>query len=300
MIIGYPVEYPDTMASARFRTAIPARELRALGYRVEIGIGNISVVPKHAIPMEGLRAIAEQSILVFDVSDDHLDTKEGDYYREAFALADYITCTTPWLKGRIGELGYQATVITDPLEFPRREPRIGTNRFLWYGHKSNIRPILELAPYIPGEMRFVSDAKIDGVIPFSLEAMQEGLDWCDAVIIPIKQQGAPRWEAKSPNRMTEAINAGRYVIANPLPSYEGYGMWTGSILEGVKWFVRQQDKALQAVKQAQPMVTEKHDPRVIGLAWANLFDSIWAAGKKSGRGSSTAISQIASGASPRM
>jgi hypothetical protein len=282
--IGIAKKVSEQLASTRFRLLIPSRNIQK--YTYQLGKGDITIFPKHSVSLE--EAACWEGPTIWDVCDDHFEDKWSDYYLTMPKLVTQITCTTDVLKERIKHFtGKDAVVISDPLEYGTQPPWIGTKKLFWYGHQSNMAPVLDLN-LKRHELMLVSNLQAEGVIPWSHDAMQKGFKWCDAVILPVGGSGAKK-DAKSPNRMTEAINAGRFVIANDMPAYRGYGMYLGDIEEGLQWLKRNQREALQLLQKAQELVIQKHSPKVIAGQWEALLDSIWDAGKSSGPDSSTSI-----------
>jgi hypothetical protein len=276
--IGVAARVKPELASTRFRLLIPSQHVK---YKYELGSGDITIFPKDAVPLGEVKSFS--GVKLWDVCDDHFDNPaKSKYYRSMLQIADVVTCTTPYLKERIWQLGRDSTVISDPLEFPQRAPKIGFQKLLWYGHSSNLDPLfdLDLSGY---DLAVITNKNEDWCLPWSHENMQKGLEWCDAVIIPVKQETQKAsYLAKSPNRMTEAINAGRFVVANDMPAYRDYGMYLGDIKEGLEWLRTHPSESEQSLLQAQKLVQERHSPGVIASQWENLFDLILDAGKSSG------------------
>jgi hypothetical protein len=274
------------LASTRFRLLIPSQHVK---YKYQLGSGDITIFPKDAVPLDEVKTFS--GVKLWDVCDDHFDNPvKSRYYRSMLEIADVVTCTTPYLKERIWQLGRDSTVISDPLEFPQRAPKIGVQKLLWYGHSSNLDPLfeLDLSGY---ELAIVTNKNEDWCLPWSHENMRKGLEWCDVVIIPVKQETQKAsWLAKSPNRMTEAINAGRFVVANDMPAYRDYGMYLGDIKQGLEWLKSNREAAYQTLEQAQRKVRALHSPEIIGACWESLFDSILGVGENSGKGLSTLTS----------
>lgn len=284
--IGIAKQCDPTLASTRFRFLIPSRNID--GFEYKLGRGDITICPKFSVRISEAKAMRDDTVLLWDVCDDHFDTeKVGDYYRQMARVAHVVTCTTDVLRDRIyKETGVEAFVISDPLEFERKEPRVtDPQKLLWHGHKINLPPLLEL-DLNDYDVMVISNLDEEWVLPWSEKNVQMGLEWCDAMIIPV-EKGIAHRVAKSPNRMTEAINAGRFVIANDIPSYKDYGMWLGDIHEGLNWLKHNQQEALRRLKAAQRIVQERHHPKVIAQDWAKLFDYILARAGVTGMASST-------------
>jgi hypothetical protein len=286
--IGVAVMVKPELASTRFRLLIPSQHVK---YKYQLGSGDITIFPKDAVPLGEVKRFS--GVKLWDVCDDHFDNPvKSKYYRSMLEIADVVTCTTPYLKERIWQLGRDSTVISDPLEFPQRAPKIGFQKLLWYGHSSNLDPLfeLDLSGY---ELAIVTNKNEDWCLPWSHENMRKGLEWCDVVIIPVKQETQKAsYLAKSPNRMTEAINAGRFVVANDMPAYRDFGMYLGDIKQGLEWIRNNPNDSEQRLIKAQSLVLERHSPNVIAAQWESLFDSILGVETKSGLDSSTATSQV--------
>src|SRR5207247_843080 len=110
-----------TMASYRYRAAIPAREL---GASINDRTASTLIFAKplaHQLIWMGIAKKRQQRVIV-DICDDHLDWL---HYQEALRLADQIVCPTDTMARLIRARGYEATIIPDPYEFPRREPHCG-------------------------------------------------------------------------------------------------------------------------------------------------------------------------------
>ena len=261
------------------------------GQSVGRGVGDITILLKDCLedPDEAL-SFREKSVLVWDVCDDHFDTDRRDYYLKMCLMAHHVTCSSPVLAARIlKETGIKAKVISDPVEYERKPPAVrGPLNVLWYGHHSNMQALYDIGSRMKGyRVRGISSdvIKEPWVRKWSHPAMQYGLEWCDAVIIPIgtPTESQPAKEAKSPNRMTEAINAGRFVIANDMPAYRDFGMYLGDIVEGLEWMKKNPEECFSRLKKAQTLVTEKHSPSVIGFQWMDYLNSIWVAETSIGR-----------------
>jgi hypothetical protein len=275
--IGVAARVKSELASTRFRLHIPSKNIKR--YKYELGSGDITIFPKHAVPLNQVEEFS--GVKLWDVCDDHFDNpKISSYYRTMLDVADVVTCTTPYLQGRIKDFGRDATVISDPLEYPRQPPKIGWEKKLWYGHDSNLAPLMELGLE---NLAIITNLNEDWCLPWSHENMRKGLAWCDLVVIPVKKEMEKASAlAKSPNRMTEAINAGRFVVANDMPAYREYGMFLGDIREGIEWVKNNSEAALQALKTAQTTVEALHSPQVIASQWEALFDSILGVATSSG------------------
>jgi hypothetical protein len=155
-------------------------------------------------------------------------------------------------------------------------------RLLWFGHPLNLEtlryglPQLErVAAEIPHSLTLVTapSAGAEGLAgrfrAWSAQAMREELQICDAVVIPSNPYD-PRKAVKSPNRFTESLWAGRFVLAHALPAYEElacYG-WVGEDLgEGLRWLAAHAREASVRIERGQAAVAARFTPQVIAEAW---------------------------------
>lgn len=263
-MIDWRIPHKPHVASYRYRCAIPGLELIDAPY-------DVTVLAKNWVHLEDVIDI--QGPIVWDCCDDHFSHDQlGSYYCAMALLADAITVPTEGMRKRVlAATGKDSFVVADPYEFPLAKPLMKSGwakKLFWYGHKSNLHSLMERRDAFEGRDTLVM-SNYKGCIPWSHEGMLKGFDWCDAVPIPVAQD--EKSQAKSPNRMVEAIRQGRYVVASPMPAYEGYGMWQGDIKEGLEWVDDNPDLALQAVREAQQIVEAKHSPQVIAAQWLEVF-----------------------------
>ena len=113
-------------------------------------------------------------------------------------------------------------------------------------------------------------------IRWSLEAMRMALRKCDLVLLP-SDPSNPFKAGASANRIAEAINAGRFPIASPLPSYLPFSdsAWLGhDMVEGIKWTLANRGEVLARIRRGQSLVAEKLSEKKIGREWLELFESL--------------------------
>lgn len=220
--------------------------------------------------------------VIVDYSDDNFaHPVVGPVYRALANAADLLVASTEGLAEVLrAETAVPVRVVTDPVEGRRGEPRAAAGRpvrLLWFGHQTNLDTLRLGLPQIgvPFELTLItapgSGAEAMGYRfrAWSVKAVFDELRECDAVIIPSDRHN-PRKIVKSPNRFTESLWAGRFVIAHPLPSYErlaAYG-WVGDDLgEGLAWLLENPEGAAARVRAGQRAVEEHFSPQAIGRAW---------------------------------
>jgi hypothetical protein len=224
-----------------------------------------------------------------DYSDDHFSKPVlGDAYCALANTVDRVVASTPGLAEVIAR--YSSTpvsVVTDPVEGTQGEPRAPAGqplRLLWFGHPTNLDTLQYALPALHGLAVSVTLVTAPGTgaeqlgarfRPWSVQAVFDELRQCDAVIIPSNPHD-PRKAVKSPNRFTESLWAGRFVLAHPLPAYQELADcgWVGEDLaEGARWLAAHGEEALQRVRRGQQVVAERFSPRAVGAAWRAAIES---------------------------
>jgi hypothetical protein len=213
--------------------------------------------------------------------------------------------------------GRRATVIPDPYEgargAPRWEPRERLEA-LWFGAGLSlsgldrslpnllnagipmhlvvvtrmVRAVIQwgqlhrpkLAPTIDLDMR-----------EWSLPTTAQALQACDVVLLPINQEAprflseglvainreTPYYLSKGPNRMVEALWAGRFVVAHPLPAYEEFREWAWigeDLAEGLAWAIAHPDEVMKRIAAAQAHIARRYAPSVVACEWGDLLSQV--------------------------
>jgi len=284
------------------------------GQRIDWNTAKICVVPKyyHDVPLQPwldacLGAKSNGCRLVIDICDFPFQKPPPvpAFYSAALRNCDAVVVNSE----RMAELmaphtAHRPLVIEDAILASMSEPAFAPAErveLLWFGHPSNL-PYLDTrrdalvrfgkrrrcrltvvtqdgigvkewaediqTPLAPGfEARF---------IPWSLEAMQIALNECDVVLLP-SDPSDPLKAGASANRIAEALNAGRFPIASPLPSYLPFSdsAWLGlDMVEGIKWALENRREALARIRRGQAIVVERFATARIGQRWRELFEGL--------------------------
>ena len=262
--------------------------------------------------LERLRALHGSVRLVADVSDDYaaMAAELNQPFLEAYqrGLAETCVLTVPCeaLAKRLRPVArHGVRVIEDPWESPRANPaavRCGDPlQLLWFGNLGNTN-----AGVVEGGLRQAlrglrgRRARVDVItgpersglvagiaerlnreypaasiqfVEWSLEAVWSALAHCDLVLLPQDHRDA--WgSVKSHNRLVEAIRAGRFALASPIPSYAELAdyAWVGEDLaEGLAWALDHPREAEQRIAAGQAYVATRFAPEVVGRKWADVL-----------------------------
>ncbi len=315
-----PAGPTSDFASARYRVLIPAQQLARLGHTVQLltvphgvptppqlrDVACDTLVLSKSYNVENEQVIASLKArgvrIVADFCDDHFDKPDiGPHFRNVAALADELVAATPAMaEVLLSRTGRQATVIPDPVEGPRREPRFTPRlprlRIAWFGHPSNIPGIIDrspelkaLAAHMPLHLTLVTEANNDTrefvqavasfdparlsveLVTWSPEATWVALDAADCVWIPVSAMD--KNTVKSANRLVEALWAGRLAIADRLPSYEPFADLVPvgkGLAQGVLAALADPQATEKRIHEAQRRIGRDHSGFEIGRQWARV------------------------------
>jgi len=227
-------------------------------------------------------------------------------YQRGLAACCTLTVPCAALAERLGtERRGAIHVVEDPWESqrgnPPRAPRGAPLEMCWFG---NIAP--KTLPPVEAALRRIA-ARLDGAaatlafvaagnrrelaealgarlraahpsfalrfLEWSRETTWHALERCDLVLLP--QDHASEWgRVKSHNRLVEAIRAGRFAVASPIPSYLELAefAWTGEDLaEGVAWALAHPDEAAARVARGQAQIAGRFSPEAVAAKWAAVL-----------------------------
>jgi glycosyltransferase involved in cell wall biosynthesis len=260
--------------------------------------------------LERLSALRGGVRVVADVSDDYaaMAVELNQPFLEAYerGLAETCTLTVPCaaLADRLRPIArHGVRVIEDPWESPQSNPAAVRGRdpleLLWFGNLTNA-DVVEggLRRALPGllgrraRIEVVTGRERSGLVAeiaerltreypavsvrfveWSPEAVWAALGRCDLVLLPQDHRDA--WgSVKSHNRLVEAIRAGRFAVASPIPSYTELAdyAWVGEDLaEGLAWALAHPRAAEQRVAAGQAYIATRFAPEVVGRKWAEVL-----------------------------
>ena len=244
---------------------------------------------------------------VVDVCDDYFaGNPAGKFYASVVARGDAISVASRFLAARVAaETGRSASVIVDPCDGALGAPKWAPGARLeavWFGAESNLigldkalggiaasgialRLVLVTAG-TPEVLEWVR--KTSAALPasirlefreWSLEATAQALRECDIVVLPIDLEREFSL-SKGPNRMVEALWAGRFVAAHPLPAYEEFGEWGwvgGDIAAGLDWAITHPAEIVGRIARAQDYIGARFSAKSVAEAWDNLLTDVLAA-----------------------
>jgi len=274
----------------------------------------ICVVPKyyHDVPLQPwldacARASSSGCRVVIDICDYPFRKTKGvqHFYSRVLQTCDAVVVNS----ARMGELIAPHTplrplVIEDAILGSMADPAFAPAErveLLWFGHPTNL-PYLDaritalaqfasqrrcrltvvtedesnIKSWIQAIKAHFAPALDARFITWSLESLRGALQECDLVLIPSDPADALKAGA-SANRIAETVNAGRFAIASPLPSYLAFAdsAWLGNdLIEGMHWALANRTEVLARISRGQALVAEKFAEARIGRQWVDLLGGL--------------------------
>lgn len=171
-------------------------------------------------------------------------------------------------------------------------------RLLWFGHPSNMEYLLrhlkpisllaqrvrcrltlctgdhpQLASRLAAARKEAGDVLDIRFLEWSMQTIGQALLDADMVVIP-GDPSDPVKRAAGNNRLIEAIWAGRFVVANALPSYREFSdlAWIGSDLqEGITWALNFPEEARKRIEGGQRKIEQEYTQDRIGQRWLTVL-----------------------------
>jgi hypothetical protein len=278
----------------RAKPAAIARDLRRRRADVVVAgkpLGPTMVKAARLVRRQGVRLVA-------DFCDDWFDHPQfGQFSRALAAMADRLVASTPSLADALERrVGRTATIISDPYEGPQGVPRFapGGDRLelLWFGNENNYPTLLPMLPQLQAlsdrrPLRLTVLTAIDRIdrpqapvspnflveyAPWTVNALWRRLAACDVVVIPTLR--TPYYDAKSPNRLIEAIWAGRAVAAHSIASYSDFGefCWLGDDIVGaITAMIADPGAVERRITAGQALIARRHAPAAIAAQWLDCL-----------------------------
>ncbi|HEX2826658.1 MAG TPA: hypothetical protein VHP37_09960 [Burkholderiales bacterium] len=265
------------------------------------------VAKNHTEPHEVIalleRAHERAVATVVDVCDDYFSRPHDltPYYRALVERAGTVTASSLRLAAAIEDAtDREAHLVRDPYEgpagTPRWSPAASGVRALWFGTPLNLPALLEAAMTLPQRRDFrleivaltrrcegleAAFAKMSGpdlrltFQEWTLGGNWAALDACDLVLIPVKSDEFSA--AKGPNRVVEALRAGRYAVTGALAAYDEFKPFAavgGDLAAGIAWGLDNRAAVLERIAAGQAYVAAHHSPQSVAAEWEAVLREV--------------------------
>lgn len=291
--VSYVTNSSASVASCRYRILSPARYLDSQKVPISIGptadkLNSVVVFSKHWTYNDYMYALfckARGQKVVFDVCDDHFEGPLGDHYKRMVSTAHLITVNSDVMRNRVIQMtGKDATVIEDPVLSERKPYNPERPKgMLWYGQTPNIKVLYEAYPkdctvpllvVVPGRLEppehfnkpWIAWAQWhEGIINDAAEATSMAL-----LPYPANKQ------AKSANRVLEALNVGIPVLTNSIPSVNRIPCGWREIQQDLQEQVDSLMKVdwTEEMQLAQAFVDKNYSQEAIGERWKEELEAL--------------------------
>lgn len=288
MKVCHLFEPNDDLASSRYRAIIPGGVLQRRGDAdIYIGLDAMgdAVNVYHKYYEQHLRNCGTHPGIV-DIVDDYIfedfvrekpqHAWKAEVTEKLVATAKAITTSTPIQAERIRErFGVDATIIQDVYEWPERPFRwTGGESVMWFGAPYNmnaligveidcgIEAITDCDPGRHGNMLYT---------PWSRATMERGFSRHDVCLLPALPHAWAR--GKSPNRIVNALRAGKFVLTNEHPAHDEFRefVWMAKPLSGLRWARANPEKAQAMVEAGQAYIRDRYSPEAAADKWLEVF-----------------------------
>ena len=236
---------------------------------------------------------------------DGLTENNSSRYAHLLRQANQVVSSSETLQSQLNSIGVASVCIPDAqsgdaVPFSTRQPSKKL-KLLWFGMPTNIIPVRhvveQLSEHFPNEieLNIVTNIGKDllgssnityfsgfgdtidvNLHQWSQDAMPSHLAECDLVIIPSAQDEF--YKAKTANRLMTGIWAGKFVVSQPVPSYEEFSEFAilnDSIVEGLKAALNLAPEVREKMVNAgQAYIAENHSVAVRGAQWTRLIDEV--------------------------
>lgn len=241
--------------------------------------------------------------VIFEVGENYYFTHPsyGDHYIQMCNEADMIVCGVKFYFDYIPKLTNKKIndirMIDNLIEFPPNPPHCTGNHLLWFGHSSNINPLLKIMPdlkklnkeydftltVITQNSRQYADIFNQyglniNLLEFSLDTMEQAFKICDIAILPTLPKSNGLETVKAPNRIFDAINGGMFAVADDnIASYQDlkdYCIVQKNIIDGLLWVFDNKKESNEIIALGQEYVSKKYSRKEIANQWEELFRDV--------------------------
>lgn len=171
-------------------------------------------------------------------------------------------------------------------------------KLVWYGHPSNwpamehwardlealskeqpfllwlvTKPSQKIQAWVDAFNRKNAPAALAEWVQWDEETQWSYVRDADAVLLP-SDPADPKLAVKSGNRLTDALNAGRYVVASAVPSYRPFDAFcslTEEPAKALQWMIQNPDQALAMVSAGRNAVERLASVACVAEEWGSAF-----------------------------
>ena len=238
----------------------------------------------------------------------------GEYWKSLAQTADVCIVGSAAMGKTVSRYTHRpVTVVGDPLASPKSAPRVQADRsgslvsrmfrtvplkLVWYGNLNNVGMFIQWMQWlgrvwtdVPLQVRMVTSRHptVDAFCTefnakYSKHAQVEFIEWSedaqwsvvadsDIVLIPSDASDVTK-AVKTANRLTDALHAGRYVIASPVPSYLPYADFVdlgNNPVQALHTYLKDPAGARDRIARGQAAVERQCGMQAIANEWLEVI-----------------------------
>jgi len=300
MLKFYVPDFGSARSSSRLRASIPAEKYGKVITNIsDVSQDDVVVFSKKSSIPE-IQYVVDRGIkFIFDICDDQFkDPVYVNLFSYACSNCDLITVPSQKMK-ELAEMqtNKRVCITSEPYERERRSPSFLPSdrvRILFFGCVDNFSTV----PWQEIVNKLASNGinfKIDAIINYqhlynintdffethewSFEKHTNLLTDCDLVFLPFKNN-QKNISTKSPNRVVESLNAGKFVVTN-------YGVDSYNILkdfifldeydrlvDGILWTLKNQDAVIEKITEGQKFLDKNYSIESVANTWKQAHDLV--------------------------
>ena len=287
-------------ASLRLRATNPAKLFgEIISNPQEANAEDVIVFAKKST-INDIRYAVENNIkFIFDICDDQFeDIKYKKLFSYACEHCSAITVPTNKMKSLCEQKTTKKSYkILESYERESKSPHFNPGdilNILFYGTYDNFDavPWIELIDQLKNlNVKFKINALINSassrkvnspnmeIYEWSFERQTNFLDQCDIVLLPFKNN-EKNISTKSPNRVVEAINRGKFVITNyGVNSYEELQEFIflddyDRIVEGIVWTLSNKNAVIRKISEGQTFIHQNYNLTSVSNSWRYVYETL--------------------------
>jgi len=300
MLKFYVPDKNPARSSSRLRASIPAENYgKVISNIDDIEDGDVVVFSKKSSIPE-IQYVVDRNIkFIFDICDDQFkDPVYVNLFKYACSNCHIITVPTQKMKELAEYHTNKKVFVTLELyERDRKPPKfspIDVLKILFFGSVDNFSTV----PWKDIVNRLESNNvkfKIDAIINYqsmyninesffqthewSFNKQTKLLDECDLVLLPFKNN-SKNISTKSPNRIVESINRGKFVVTNyGVDSYNGFKDFIfldeyDKLVDGILWSLNNKEEVIRKIIGGQKYIDHNYSVDSVSETWKHAYELV--------------------------
>ena len=300
MLKFYVPDKNPARSSSRLRAFIPAENYgKVISNIDDIEDGDVVVFSKKSSIPE-IKYVVDRNIkFIFDICDDQFkDPVYVNLFKYACSNCHVITVPSQKMKELVEHHTNKKVFVTLELyERNRKPPKfspIDALKILFFGSVDNFSTV-PWKDIVNGLASNNVKFKIDAIINYqsmyninesffqthewSFNKQTKLLDECDLVLLPFKNN-SKNISTKSPNRIVESINRGKFVVTNyGVDSYNGFKDFIfldeyDKLVDGILWSINNKEEVIQKIIGGQKCIDDNYSIDSVSETWKHVYEFV--------------------------